>query len=136
MSVSDESGRDLSEREPVVPWGALIVDVFAVTVFAVTARLAHGESLNPGGMLLTTSPFVAATCLGWAYLLWHGGPRPGGVPGGIVVWLVTVGAGMAVRLAAGLDVKLMFVLFAAGFIGVTVVGWRALGAYLVHRFSR
>lgn len=122
-----------SPRATRVPWAAFAVDLFVVTMFAIVGRSSHSEGLSLPGVVVTAAPFLAGTVGGWALLVARGAPRPASTLGGIVIWLATLVAGMLLRLVTGLGVALPFVLVAASVTALGLIGWRILGAYLLHR---
>ncbi|MBX9388766.1 DUF3054 domain-containing protein [Streptomonospora nanhaiensis] len=109
-------------RSPVT---ALVLDVLCVLAFVLIGRANHAEGLAPAGVAATAWPFLAALAAAWLLCLaWRRPAAP--VPTGVVVWLVTVAGGMALRAAAGGGVQVSFVVVAAVFLGLVLVGWRAL----------
>ena len=59
------------------------------------------------------------------------GGRPAAlVPTGVVVWPVCVAVAMGLRLASGQGVVVAFVLVALAFVGLGLLGWRALALLL------
>lgn len=134
MSASSAADR---VRRPVVPWGALGLDLVLVLVFALIGRASHAEGLGLAGLVVTAAPFLAGTVAGWALLLaWPAAPRPASLGGGALVWASTLVLGMALRALTGLGVQISFVLVAASFTALMLIGWRALGVYVVRRSAR
>lgn len=104
---------------------AAVLDFCCVLVFVVIGRASHqvGESLS--GIAGTDWPFLAGAALGWlATRAWRG-PLDF-VPAGIGVWLGTVAIGMVLRVIAGQGTAFSFILVALAFLGLFVLGWRAL----------
>lgn len=112
---------------------AVVVDVVLVLIFAAIGRASHQE--DPGGFLLTAWPFLIGLLLGHlvAALLPGRPRRPWSLPWGAVVWVVTVAAGMAVRMLAGDTAEVPFVVVATLVLGLFLLGWRGVAA-LVRRF--
>lgn len=123
-------------RSPSVPWGALVLDVLLVVVFAALGRLSHAEGLGLGGLITTASPFLAGTVGAWAVLAARGAPRAATVPAGILVWAGTLVVGMLLRRVTGQGVAISFVIVAALVTALFLIGWRFLGARLVARSAR
>lgn len=119
-----------------MPWGAFALDVVLVLVFATVGRLSHAEGVTLGGLVTTASPFLAGTVGAWALLAGRGRPRPATIPAGVLVWAVTLVVGMVLRALTGQGVAPSFVLVAASFTALTLIGWRALGAWLIRRAAR
>lgn len=100
-----------------------VIDLVFVVIFAIVGRASHAESLSPLGIAQTAWPFVVACLFGWVVvnLLDDTGYGPRAA---LVVWLVTVLAGMGLRITAGGTAELAFVLVAAAFLFSAFFGWR------------
>ncbi|MEZ5086034.1 MAG: DUF3054 domain-containing protein [Tessaracoccus sp.] len=108
----------------VVP---ITFDLLAVLLFAMVGRSSHGRSLNLADTFVTFWPFAAALLVGWAVVAllgWDGS----GVRETIIIWLVTVAGGMALRVAAGGTTSPTFVLVAAVTLGLFLSGRRLVAA--------
>lgn len=114
---------------------AVVVDVVLVLIFAAIGRASHDE--NPAGFLLTAWPFLIALLVGHALAaLLPGRPRrPWSLLWGAVVWIVTVGGGMLIRVLSGDTAELPFIIVATLVLGVFLVGWRAIAALVRRRRS-
>ncbi|MDQ0726375.1 DUF3054 domain-containing protein [Microbacterium sp. W4I20] len=112
---------------------AVIVDALFVLVFAAIGRASHDE--DPAGFLLTAWPFLVGLLLGHllAALLPGRPRRPWSLAWGAVVWVVTVAAGLLVRVLSGDTAELPFIIVATLVLGVFLLGWRALAALLRRR---
>lgn len=112
---------------------AVIVDVVLVLIFAAIGRASHDES--PAGFLLTAWPFLIALLVGHllAALLPGRPRRPWSLLWGTVVWIVTVGGGMLIRVLSGDTAEVPFIIVATIVLGVFLVGWRAVTALLRRR---
>jgi peptidoglycan/LPS O-acetylase OafA/YrhL len=105
------------------PW--LLADVLAVVVFVVVGRSAHHHASSLRGTAKTAWPFLSGTLLGWlAGRAWRA-PRLL-VPTGVATWLGAVLGGMALRVVSGQGITGVFVLVAALFLGLFILGWRVL----------
>ena len=114
---------------------ALVTDLACVLVFATSGRRSHSEALSLAGVAATAWPFLAGTLLGW--LLSRGWRRPASlVPTGLVVWLCTVVAGMALRKATSAGTALSFVIVAILVTALLLLGWRAALAVVARRRAR
>ena len=90
-------------------WLFLALDVVLIILFAALGRDTHEHGLDPAGILITASPFLAACLGGWALLgrrlspasLW---------PAGVLLWVFTAGAGLGIRALAGGGVAPSFAL--------------------------
>lgn len=112
---------------------AVIVDALFVLVFAAIGRASHDE--DPAGFLLTAWPFLVGLLLGHllAALLPGRPRRPWSLAWGALVWVVTVAAGLLVRVLSGDTAELPFIIVATLVLGVFLLGWRALAALLRRR---
>lgn len=119
-----------------MPWGAFALDVVLVVVFATIGRRSHAEGITAGGLVATASPFLTGTVGAWAILAARGRPRPATISAGVLVWAGTLVVGMALRAITAQGVAVSFVLVAGAFTALTLIGWRALGAWLLRRAAR
>ena len=104
---------------------ALAADLACVIAFTTLGRRNHAEGLTIWGVVETAWPFLAGTMLGW--LAARGWRRPTAlVQTGVVVWLCTVGVGMALRKATGAGIALSFVAVATAATALLLLGWRAV----------
>ncbi|MGW9404985.1 DUF3054 domain-containing protein [Arthrobacter sp. NPDC055585] len=117
-------------------WAAqLAADVVLIIVFAALGRDTHAHGVDPVGVLLTASPFIAAALAGWALLrMWR---HPASVwPHGVVLWLLTAGGGLALRALAGGGTAVSFQLVTFGVLGAFILLPRLAAALVMHRRSR
>src|SRR5664280_2439853 len=111
--------------------GAL--DAACIIVFVVIGRSSHAEGLTLGGVARTSWPFLVGAAVGWA--LSRAWRRPMDVvPTGIVVWVATVAVGMVLRVVAGQGAAAAFVAVASGFLGMEILGWRAVARVVAPRW--
>jgi hypothetical protein len=103
--------------------GAL--DLAWVLAFVAIGRASHAHGDSASGLASTAWPFVAGLGVGWlAVLAWR---RPSDlVPTGLAVWLATVAVGMVLRVVAGQGTAVAFVFVALAFLGLGLLGWRAI----------
>jgi len=115
-------------------WIAQTLDVILILVFVIVGRVSHHESLSIVGILITLWPFLVGLAAGWLItrswrtpfrIFWNG----------VTIWLVTVLIAMLLRVASNQGVEIGFVLVAAAFLVVGMLGWRAI-ALLIRRLSR
>lgn len=116
--MSDEMASGVARR-------CLLADLLCVVAFATIGRASHGESLAPGALLRTGVPFLVGLVVGWVIVVGWRIPMRRWLAG-IIVWACTLVVGMVVRHFTGQGVAVSFVLVAAGFLGLTLVGWRAV----------
>nr|WP_274637369.1 DUF3054 domain-containing protein [Microbacterium bovistercoris] len=109
-----------------ITW-SLVADIVLVVVFAIIGRASHSEDVLPIGILTTAWPFLLGLVIGWGVTLaWRAPTAP--VRTGIPVWLITVAIGMLLRYLTGQGIALAFVIVAAVFLLITLVGWRTAAA--------
>jgi peptidoglycan/LPS O-acetylase OafA/YrhL len=110
------------------------LDAVWILVFVAIGRTAHTDGVTLAGMASTSWPFLAGAAAGW--VVGRGWRRPVEiVPTGVVVWVSCVGVGMALRVVSGQGTAPAFVAVALGFLGMGLLGWRALarlGARRLH----
>ncbi|WP_084077223.1 DUF3054 domain-containing protein [Demequina sp. NBRC 110057] len=115
--------------------GAAGIDVAAIGLFAAIGRASHDEGIlgeSGLGYLTTAWPFLAGAALGW--LMVRGWTRPcAWRPTGLVVWASTLVGGMALRLASGQGVQVSFVVVAAIFLALFLIGWRVVSGVIARR---
>jgi hypothetical protein len=103
---------------------AAAFDVAAVLIFVAIGRRSHDEDGNAlVGALRVAAPFVIGLGLAWSTSrAWR---RPEAVDIGVVVWLVTVAAGMLLRrFAFDRGTATSFIIVASIALGVLMLGWR------------
>jgi hypothetical protein len=119
----------------VRPWVAAAADVAVVVVFVAIGRRSHGESESASGFLETLWPFLAGLAVGAGVTRLYGSPLSWrrAVP----AWLVTVAAGLALRIGVvGHEFKLSFAIVATTFLGLFLLGWRAVFLAVTRRRAR
>lgn len=113
----------------------LAADVVLIVLFAALGRDTHAHGVDPAGVLITASPFIAAALAGWAALrLWR---RPVALwPHGILLWLITAGGGLAVRAMAGGGTAFSFQLVTFGVLGAFLLLPRLVASLVIRRRTR
>lgn len=101
----------------------LLLDPAAILVFVAIGRDTHDEAPGLAGLATTAAPFLIAMAAGWVLMrAWR---DPASVRTGTGVWATTVAGGMLVRrLAFGDGTAVAFVVVAAVFLGLFLLGWR------------
>ena len=115
---------------------AVVLDCCCVLLFVVIGRASHTKGESLAGIASTAWPFLAGLAAGWLvtaglagrpwrpYLPW---------PGGVGAWLGTVALGMVLRVVAGQGTAFAFVAVALVFLGLFLLGWRALAQVAARR---
>jgi hypothetical protein len=115
-----------------VAW--FICDLVVVVVFVVIGRHTHhhGETLT--GVISTTWPFAVGLVVGWAGVI-STHTRPSSLLGGVAIWLSTVGIGMVLRVISGQGTDVAFIVVALGFLGLFLLGTRAIATRSRWKFQ-
>jgi hypothetical protein len=101
-------------------------DVVAVLVFVVLGRSSHDEGNGIASVLGVAAPFLIGVAIGW---LVAPTPRvrPFAVRSGVQIWLAAVLVGVVLRwFAWDRGTALSFIIVAAVFLGLAIVGWRVV----------
>ena len=114
---------------------AVGLDVGSVVFFVAAGRRTHEQDPAIAGLIETAAPFLLGLLLAWIVArAWR---SPESMRTGLVIWPLTVLFGMLLRNVVFDDgTALSFVIVAAGFLGLTLVGWRAVVALIDRRRSR
>jgi hypothetical protein len=102
---------------------AAAVDLVAVVLFVVIGRASHHHGETVGGFVSTAWPFAVGVAGGWLTVARR---PPAAVLSGLVVCVVTVAVGMALRVVAGQGTAAAFIAVALCFLGAVMVGGRLL----------
>jgi hypothetical protein len=114
---------------------AAAADAVWVLLFAGIGRHSHDETDGLAGIGITAWPFLAGAFVGWLLVrAWSRPLRPW--PTGVAVWAATWAVGMALRLLTGQGIAPSFQVVAAVFLGLGIVGWRALAGLVSARRAR
>ena len=104
-------------------------DALAVILFAIIGRSSHDEESTIAGVASTAAPFLIALVAAW--LIVRAWESPLSWPAGIGAWWITAAGGMLLRrfvfddgTAAG------FIVVGSVFLGVCLLGWRALTLWI------
>lgn len=130
---SSAAAHPSDRRRGSAPWVAFALDAALVVLFVALGQREHAT--DRGGLALVTAaaPFLLAWVAGTALA---GGPRTWARvwPQGVVVWAVTVAAGMGLRVLWGLGgAPVPFVLVASAVLAVFLLGRRWASTLLAHR---
>jgi chromate transport protein ChrA len=111
---------------------AVGIDVFSVTLFVAIGRREHERGSAITGLIETAAPFLLALALAWVLLrAWR---RPTDWRTGLGIWAITLVAGMVLRnIVFGDGTATSFVIVAAAFLALFLVGWRVAFAVIDGR---
>lgn len=113
---------------------AATFDIAAIALFVIIGRRSHDEGDALGGALRVAAPFLIGLAIGW--LVARAWKAPTSTTTGMVIWPVTVGAGMLLRRFAFDDsTALAFIVVASIFTGLLLIGWRALYSSKIGSFG-
>lgn len=121
-----------SRTAPV--WPAAVADAVAVLAFTLIGIASHdGSFVAAFGRVVW--PFALAAAIGWAVTrAWQDPARVW--PTGVLIWVVTVVGGLALRGVSGQGLAWSFALVTAIFLAITMLGWRALTTALRRSQAR
>jgi len=114
---------------------APLADLVCLLVFAFAGKSSHEASDSNWVVLAIVWPFVVAAAVGWAGAMWNGLRGLRVWPGGVLILVVTYVLGMALRDISGRGLAGGFLIVAAVFLTITMLGWRAVYAALERRRS-
>ena len=111
---------------------ALGLDTFTVVLFVAVGRREHERDSAISGLIGTVAPFLIALALAWVVLrAWN---RPTDWRTGVGIWAITLVAGMLLRnVVFGDGTATSFVIVAAAFLALFLVGWRVASTLLERR---
>jgi len=119
----------LLRSDRVGPVPSALLDVAWVVIFVLLGRTSHTEGLTVPGIARTAWPFLVGLAVGW--LVARAWLRPSAlVPTGVAVWPACVAVAMVLRLVSGQGAAVAFVFVALAFVGLGLLGWRALALLL------
>lgn len=112
----------------------ILLDLLIVVIFAIIGRTTHARGLSFGGIVETAWPFLVACLVAWLVisLLATEGAR---LRAALIVWLLTVPGGTALRVSTGNTADIAFFLVAFGLLGAAFFGWRLIAIWLDRRRS-
>lgn len=102
-------------------WIPFVVDVVLVVVFAITGRASHSESLGVLGILATAAPFLGALLLAWLIVKFTKLLPSAPWPTGVLILVVTVTSGLALRILFGSTAAVPFILVTVGVLALFII---------------
>ena len=108
------------------------IDAVLILGFAALGRRSHEEGSSVVGVVEVAAPFLIALAVGW--LVARAWRSPVALGTGVIVWLVTVVGGLALRsLVFDRGIAPAFCIVALLTLGVLLLGWRALARFVPGR---
>ena len=111
------------------------LDTFAIVLFVAIGRREHDRDSAIVGLIETAAPFlIALVAAGLVLRAWK---RPTDLRTGLGVWAIVVIGGMLLRnVVFGDGTAASFVIVAASFLALFVVGWRGAFEVITRRRTR
>ena len=110
----------------------LVADLACVLALALGGKSSHEPGDSDWILLTIAWPFALAALLAHLLLAWRDRPTPRVWPEGVAVLAITYALGMLLRALSGRGMAPGFLVVAALFLAITMLGWRAV-AHLVAR---
>ncbi len=104
---------------------SVVLDVVAILIFVAIGRRVHDHGVNLRGLASTAWPFLVGLGVGWSVLVRQRRSATT-LASGVVVWLSTVVVGMLLRVVSGQGTAVAFIVVALVFLGLFMLGWRAV----------
>lgn len=123
-------------KESIRKWPLwMAIDVVLIVLFALLGRREHEHALSVGGILMTALPFLIA------YAAMTLLSRPWSTinklfPAGVLVWIGTVAAGLALRIAFGSTAAVPFIIVASLVLGAFLLGRRLVTSLVAKRLGK
>ena len=111
----------------------MVADLVCVLVFAVAGKGSHEAGASQWVVLAIVWPFAVGVVAAHLGLLVRGGSPVRLRPEGIVVLAVTYVLGMVLRVVSGRGIAVGFLVVAAVFLALTMLGWRAVVRVVAQR---
>lgn len=112
---------------------ALLADLLCVLVFAFGGKSSHEAGDSNLVVLAIVWPYALAAVLAHVVLLARGRQPRRVWPEGIAVVATTYIVGMLLRAGSGRGIAVGFLVVAAVFLAVTMLGWRSVAQLLARR---
>ncbi|HET8603605.1 MAG TPA: DUF3054 domain-containing protein [Marmoricola sp.] len=104
----------------------LLADVACLAAFALAGKTSHEAGASDWVVLAIAWPYVLSASLAHVWFSLRGGSPQRVWPEGTLVVAVTYVLGMALRVASGRGIAVAFLVVAALFLSLTMLGWRAV----------
>jgi uncharacterized membrane protein (GlpM family) len=120
--------------DPRTPLAAGL-DTFAIVLFVAIGRREHERDSTIVGLIETAAPFLIALVVAW--LVVRAWQRPTDLRTGLAIWAIVIAGGMLLRnVVFGDGTATSFVIVAALFLALFLIGWRAVYGLVERRRSR
>ncbi len=108
------------------------LDAAVITLFVAIGQREHDQDTDPANFLDTAIPFYVGLLVAWLVVrTWR---RPTSWLTGLLMWPITVLVGMLIRSIVFDDgTATAFVVVATAFIGLFLIGWRAVFGLVTRR---
>ncbi|ABY23309.1 putative integral membrane protein [Renibacterium salmoninarum ATCC 33209] len=114
---------------------AFVADLVLIVIFAAIGRASHQEESPIVNVLSTAWPFLVGAALSWIVgRVWRAPLRLW--PHGVCLWLITLIAGILLRLVSGRTAEFSFIVVAAIVLAVFLLGHRVIVTVIANRKSR
>jgi hypothetical protein len=114
----------------------LIADLVCVLALALGGKGSHEADASEWVVLAIVWPFAVAAVVAHGWLLWRGRSARGVWPEGVFVLAVTYVLGMLLRGVSGRGLAVGFLVVAALFLALTMLGWRLVAHVVARHGSR
>ncbi|MEG3615535.1 DUF3054 domain-containing protein [Isoptericola haloaureus] len=113
-------------------WPAVVCDLVCVLVFTLVGTASHASAGSAWHLVAVAAPFVIGLAVGWlATRAWRAPAQPW--PTGVAIWFATVALGVLLRPLFTGGFAWTFTLVTAGFLALTMIGWRLLATLAQRR---
>ena len=109
----------------------IVIDLFFLLLFVGIGRSTHHDGRTIAGFANTLWPFATGLIAGWVFSR-RSHRNPLSPVSGLLIVLITVVLGMALRVVSGQGTAISFTVVAFIFLSIFLVGWR-YGISLVSR---
>ncbi|HSV37204.1 MAG TPA: DUF3054 domain-containing protein [Nocardioidaceae bacterium] len=118
----------LVAKQSTVRWLApFLADLACVLVFALAGKASHdGDESDSALVLAIAWPFALAVACAHCTLILRGRATSRLWPEGVLVFAVTYALGMLLRAVSGRGLAPAFLVVAALFLALTMLGWRGI----------
>ena len=132
LGASWDAGQVSRSRAWILP---LVADLACVLVFAIAGKGSHEAGSSEWVVLAIVWPFAVGVLAAHGGLLARGRAARPVLPAGVAVLATTYVLGMVLRVVSGRGIAGGFLVVAAIFLAVTLLGWRALARLVSRRRS-